>query len=425
MLFIADVADGIQGEMTINAVQISSSDLIGQRFNGYDLRPYLAEKGVESTQLAYWNKQSDADFVSQVFDYPGSRALTRALTRVESGLSLQAKLHPQSWTLPSHRKVQDADVVHLHIIHDGYFSLSALPYVTRRKPTVWTWHDPWPMTGHCLYPIDCERWANGCGSCPDLTLPFPMRHDRTSEQFAWKKRVYGKTSAEIIVASQWMRDMASRSPLAEGFNFTVIPFGLDLDRYRPADKATARQRLGVFSGRSAIFIRASSTPYKGIPAFVEAIERLDPELRLCIISVQETGHFDRFIGKHQIIEFGWTNDEKLLLDAYAACDFFVMPSVAEAFGMMAIEAMACGRPVLSFDGTSLPGITFAPEAGISVPSRDSSALARAMEHLVGNPAVCDARGRRSRMLAEQHYDIRDQARLTADLYRRVLARRAA
>ncbi len=407
--------------MNINVVQINSGDLIGRRFNGYDLQPYLLQHDVNSTQLVYWNKQSDAHFVSKAFNYPGNRIVTRGLMKLEQKLSMHARIQPHSWTLPYHKKVKEADIAHLHIIHDGYFSLSALPFLARRKPLVWTWHDPWPMTGHCIYPMDCTRWTHGCGSCPDLTLPFEMRDDKTAEQFAWKKKVYAKTKVEIVVASDWMRDMVSKSPLAEGFNVTTIPFGLDLDRYKPADKADARARLGVMPGRPVVFLRSSSTPFKGLSEFVRAIDLLEPSLQLCIISLQEIGHFDRFIGKHQIIEFGWSNDENLLLDAYAACDFFAMPSMAEAFGLMAIEAMACARPVLSFEGTSLPGITFSPTAGLSVPKGDVAELARAIERLIRNPTECEQRGMLSRALAERHYDIRDQSRLTANLYKRVLA----
>lgn len=414
-------AEAVRGQKAIDVVHVNSGDLMGRRFNGYDLTPHLKAYGVRSKQLVYWNKQSDADFVSKMFDYPGNRYVTRGLNIIERRLSLHARLQPQSWTLPMHGVVKQADLLHLHIIHDGYFSLSALPYVTARKPTVWTWHDPWPMTGHCIYPLQCRRWLEGCGSCPDLQLPFPMRTDRTAQQFAWKKRVYARTKAEVVVASPWMLDMARRSPLAETFNFTLIPFGLDLSRYKPADKAAARARLGVIPNRPVIFLRASSTPFKGVPEFIRALDLLDPDMRLCIISLQETGLFDRFIGRHQIIEFGWTNDEDLLLDAYAACDFFAMPSKAEAFGLMAIEAMACGRPVLSLEGTSLPGVTFAPDAGVSTPDGDDRQLAQAIMRLARSPGECEARGQRSRVLAERHYDIREQARLTADLYRRVLS----
>lgn len=394
---------------------------MGRRFNGFDLHPYLLSHNVESSQLVYWNKESDADFVSKAFDYPGNRYVTRGFMMLEQRLSMHARLQPHSWALPVHKSMRQADIAHLHIIHDGWLSLSVLPYLSRLKPTVWTWHDPWAMTGHCVHPMNCTRWTQGCGSCPDLNLPFPMRRDRTAEQFEWKRKIYSKINSEIVVASEWMRAMASKSPLTQGLNVNVIPFGLDLTRYKPSNREAARERLGVFPNRSVVFLRSLPTPFKGLAEFVKAVEQLDPNLQLCIISLQETGHFDRFIGKHQIIEFGWSNDEDLLLDAYAACDFFAMPSKAEAFGMMAIEAMACGRPVLSFDGTSLPGITFAPDAGLCVPMGDVRELARAIEWLARNPDDCDRRGALSRDLAEKHYDVRDQARLTADLYRRILS----
>ncbi|PKF51776.1 glycosyltransferase family 4 protein [Enterovibrio nigricans] len=406
--------------MTIKVTHVNSGDLIGRRFNGYDLKPYLDQLGVETKQLVYWNKQSEADFVSKAFDYPGSRHITRGLNIVENRLSLHAKLHPHSWTLPYHKEIKSADIVHMHIIHDGYFSLDALPYLSKRKPVVWTWHDPWPMTGHCIYPMTCEKWKKECGECPSLDTPFAMRKDRTNQQYLWKNRTYSKTKAEIVLASNWMLEMAQNSPFSEYFNFTVIPFGLDLEKYKPRDKKTAREKLGVFSDRTVIFIRASSTPFKGLSEFISSVEKISPDIKLCIISLQETGHFDQFIGKHQIIEFGWSNDEELLLNAYAACDFFAMPSMAEAFGLMAIEAMACARPVLSFDSTSLHNVTFAPDAGISVPIGDTQALAEAINHLSTNKIECEERGKLSRQLAEKHYDIARQAQLSYELYDRVL-----
>jgi glycosyltransferase involved in cell wall biosynthesis len=405
----------------MKVVQISSGDLMGRRFNGFDLKRHLEPFDVDSKLLVYWNKESDAEFVSRAFSYPGSRYITRGFNLIEDLTSLHARLHPHSWGIMMHQAVREADIVHLQIIHDGYFSMSALPYITNKKPTVWTWHDPWPMTGHCIHPLGCRRWQIGCGSCPDLTLPFPMKTDRTAAQFSWKQQIYAKTKAEVVVASQWMFEMAQRSPFAKHFNFSLIPFGVDLNVYKPADKIAARAQLGISPGIPVIFIRALSTPFKGLFDFIDALKLLPSDRKVCVIVVQETGHFEIFRDRHQILEFGWTDDESLLLQAYAACDFFAMPSKAEAFGLMAIEAMACGRPVLSYEGTALPGITFAPEAGLAVPANDIRGLAAAIDHLISNAGECDARGQRSRFRAEQHYDIRNQARLTAELYGRVLS----
>jgi len=408
----------------IRGVNLNSGDLMGRRFNGFDLKPYLEPLGVSMTQLAYWNRHSKAEFVQGAFDYPGSRYLTRILNKVENRLSLHARLHPHSWTLPYHDAVREADILHMHIIHDGYFSLSALPYITNRKPTIWTWHDPWPITGHCLHPLDCNRYQTGCGQCPDLQKLFSMREDKTAEQFAWKSRTFGKTRADVIVASKWMLELVSQAPLARFFNIHHIPFGLDLTRYKPRDREAARQRLGVLPGRPVLFLRAISSPYKGLKEIIDALNHVAPDLKLTIVAIQENGHFNHWIGHHQIIERGWTNDEELLLDAYAACDFFVMPSKAESFGLMAIEAMACARPVISFEGTAVAGITFAPEAGLAVKEGSVAALGAGIQHLALRLDDCEARGQKSRELAEQHYDIRKQAEKTAALYRDVIRKRS-
>jgi glycosyltransferase involved in cell wall biosynthesis len=402
-----------------SVVQINSGDVIGRRFNGYDLTPYLNDLGIQSSHLVFWNKQSDVPFVHQMFPYPGSLRLTRALNQLEDRMSTHARFHPQSWFLPAHKTFRTADLAHYHIVHDGYFSLSALRFLSWLKPTVWTWHDPWPLTGHCIYPMDCERWLTGCGLCPDLNRPFPMRRDRTANEFQRKKRIYRGIKAEIIVASPWMLKLAQSSPLTSHFRFHLVPFGIDLEKFRERDRAAARQRLGVLPGRKVIMLRAVASPYKGLSNLIEALSQWGVGESICIIALQETGHFDRFIGTHQIIEFNWSNDEDFLIDAYTASDVFVMPSKAEAFGMMAIEAMACSRPVISFEGTSLPSVTFAPTAGLAVPMDDNKALAEAIRRLLSDSSERECRGRHSRCLAEEHYDIRIQAQVLASLYREI------
>jgi glycosyltransferase involved in cell wall biosynthesis len=399
-------------------LNVSNGDVIGGRFNNYRLWHELKENGIDSRHVV-WRPRARGDRITPMLPYPGSRILTRLVEKVEYALSLQSVLHLQSFFLPAQRAFRACDVVHYHIIHDGYFSLLALPFLTGRKPSIWTFHDPWPMTGHCIYPLDCERWKTGCGNCPDLERPFAMRRDRTHRQFTLKQSLYARTNADIVVASPWMSRMMEQSPLGRSWRRHVIPFWFDVERFRPLPQAPARQRLGIVGDVAVICCRTIDTPFKGLPYLIEALEQLDPSRNLCIVALDETGLRDRLRDRHQIIELGWTDDEDRILDAYAASDFFVMPSTAEAFGMMAIEAMACGRPVLSFEGTSLPEITFAPEAGLAVPMRDSGALSRAMTRWIEDPAEVVQRGRRSRELAVAHYDARQHAQRMADLYRSV------
>jgi glycosyltransferase involved in cell wall biosynthesis len=131
---------------------------------------------------------------------------------------------------------------------------------------------------------------------------------------------------------------------------------------------------------------------------------------------------EQFKDRFQLVELGWTNDEELARDAFVASDIFLMPSIVEAFGVMAIEAFACGKPVIVFEGTSLPEVTFAPEVGVSVPMHDGEGLYRALQHLIDNPAEREERGRKGREIAEKHYGDDLYAQRLAEIYKTVAAK---
>jgi glycosyltransferase involved in cell wall biosynthesis len=103
----------------------------------------------------------------------------------------------------------------------------------------------------------------------------------------------------------------------------------------------------------------------------------------------------------------------------------LMPSAAEAFGMMAMEAMACGKPVITTEGTSLPEVIFAPFGGISVPKGDSNAMKAAIEQLIENPERRFRLGARALELANKHYKFTTHAEKMLELYEDVILRRKA
>ena len=131
---------------------------------------------------------------------------------------------------------------------------------------------------------------------------------------------------------------------------------------------------------------------------------------------------EQFADRFQLVELGWTNDEEQARDAFVASDIFLMPSIVEAFGVMAIEALACAKPVIVFEGTSLPEVTFAPDVGIAVPMHDGEGLYRALQHLIDNPAEREERGRKGREIAERHYGDDLYAQRLAEIYKTVAAK---
>lgn len=405
-------------------LQVSSTDLTGRRFNGRDLQILLSERGIRS-QHCVWDKQSDNPDTWQLFNFRGRRHLKALVNRIESILSIQSVLQPFSLQFLVDGRFHAADVVHYHLIHTGYFSLLSLPLLSRVKRTVWTLHDPWAMTGHCVYPFDCERWKIGCGQCPYLDTVFPMRRDHTALMYRLKKAAYHASKVDIVLGSHWMMDMAKQSPLLSKFRLHHIPFGIDLQKFRPNDSEKAKRELGIHPGSFVICFRAGDSQFKGLTYIKTVLQQLELNQNICLLTFDGKGEMNEFIGKYQIIDLGWVNDVDLAVQAYNAADIFLMPSTAEAFGMMAIEAMACGKPVIAFDDTSLPEVIFNPEGGISVPMGDTTALLSALERLRDHPDEREKLGLRARVLAEHHYDIKHHVDKLVALYQDIASNEVA
>lgn len=407
----------------IKTLQIGNVDVTGSRFNGQELHSALRLQGFDSHHLV-WKKLGNDEKTTEI-DYPFKTPLNNALKNLENELSIQSILHPAPLSIAVNQHFKAADLVHYHLLHTGWFSLLGLPFLTRNKPSLMTLHDPWSLTGHCSYPRTCDRWMTGCGNCPDLDVIQSMKKDNTHGMWQTKRSVFAKSNLEIIVASQWMLDKVQASPIFSHFKHHLIPFGIDLDKFRPGDSQAARKKLGIYPGNTVICLRATVSPFKGLPYIFEALEKLPSSAPLTILTVEDKQLFKDYLGKLQLIDLGWLEDSNLIAEAYRAADIFLMPSTAEAFGVMAIEAMASGKPTIVFEGTSLPEVTFAPKGAISVPMGDSEALAKALRQLIENQQMRDAIGREARQLAEQHYDWKTHVMRIIELYERVVAGKTA
>ena len=412
----------MRGRARVKTLQIGNTDRIGNRFNGQDLHIELRKRGIDSSHCV-WIKEWDDPDTWELMRFKGRDRINSLVNRIEDRLSIQCLLHPFSHLIPFSAKFRAADIVHYHLIHTRYFSLTSLPLLTRMKPSVWTVHDPWVATGHCVYPYDCERWKTGCGSCPDLNTYMAVRKDRTAMLWKIKNWLYGLSDIDLIVASKWMLDLVNNSPLMSRFPVHHIPFGIDLAAFAPSDSAKAKKDLGVFPGRNVICLRSTNNEYKGMPYIKDCLRRLDKKHKLTILTFDEVSILDEFIGRHQIIDLGWVGDQETTVKAYNAADVFLMPSLTEGFGMMAVEAMACGKPVLVFDGTSLPDVIDAPNGGIAVPMRDSDALAAALSDLLDHPEKRRRLGRQARAIAVERHDLNLHVSRIIDLYSEVISRR--
>ena len=102
-----------------------------------------------------------------------------------------------SFKIPRTRPYIDSDVLNFHNLHRDYFSYLSLPRITAEKPAVWTPHDMWPLTGHCAYSYDCERWRSGCGQCPYLDVYPAVRRDATRWEWRLKDRLPDRLPGDL------------------------------------------------------------------------------------------------------------------------------------------------------------------------------------------------------------------------------------
>ena len=143
--------------------------------------------------------------------------------------------------------------------------------------------------------------------------------------------------------------------------------------------------------------------------------------KITILTCSDSHLLDEVKCKYNIIDLGNVG-EQTIINAMNACDFFLMPSKAESFGMMALEAMACEKPVIIFDNSALPSVTFAPNCGLLVKNKNSNDLKAKIEFLINNKKECIKRGKLGRQLCEKYYTYDKYVENLSNLYKDLKAK---
>ncbi len=323
-------------------------------------------------------------------------------------------LYPSSFGVALDPWFREADVVQLYNTHGSYFSHSALPLLTRRKPLVWRLSDMWAFTGHTAYSYECERWRTGCGSCPHLDVYPRLRRERPHLLWRWKRTVYSRSRLVVVAPSRWLAGLVRESPLLGRFPVHLIPNGVDLDVFTPRPRDEARRALGLDPDRPTVLFATPDLddPRKGgaVPAVLDILAGGDRRSQLV---AGDGGPAAPRAGA----PLGRLDDERLAL-AYAAADVFVLPTLAENLPNTALESIACGTPVAAFAVGGVVDAVRDGETGRLAPLGDAEALGAAVRGLL------DADLRDScRAVAEREFAAEREARAFADLYEEVVAAR--
>lgn len=318
---------------------------------------------------------------------------------------------------------QEADIIHLHWINQGMLSLDNIAAIRRTgKPVVWTMHDMWPFTAVCHHADECTAWHDGT-SCRTCTLTARLAAATYARKAALYAPANGLMPIHFVGCSQWLTDLARKSPLLSGHSIACIPNPIDTNFYAAADKLQARQQLHLPDARPLILFIAykASDPRKGIQYLMEATADMDADVVVVGQGAAEAcaaqGRKSR-TGK--LIPIGPVSDDQTIRSLYQACDVLAMPTLRDNLPNTIVEAMACGLPCAGFRIGGLPEMIDHFKNGYLCAYRDATDLRRGLRYVLESPHIGHLR-RTARLKAVQTYSEPAVASKYASLYTKALA----
>jgi alpha-maltose-1-phosphate synthase len=317
--------------------------------------------------------------------------------------------------------VEGVDLVHTHT---WYANLAGhLAALTHGIPHV--------MTSHSLEPL--RPWkAEQLGGGYQLSL--------------WAERTAAEAAAAIIAVSAGMRDDILRSyPSVRDERVHVIHNGVDPDVYRPDPGTDVLERIGIDAAAPTVVFVGRITRQKGLPHLLDAAERLTPGTQLVLCAgAPDTEEIGREVAAHvdalqaaarlRVVWIPEMLPRPDVVQILSHATVFVCPSIYEPFGLVNVEAMACGTPVVASAVGGIPEIVVEGETGHLVgfepgddpfgspadPARFAADLAERINALLRDPDRATQLGRAARARVEAEFAWPAIARQTLALYETLL-----
>lgn len=321
--------------------------------------------------------------------------------------SRQARGYTMSWPLFRWlgRNVGRYDVVHAHALFSH--ASTAAGY--------WAWRERVPYIVRPLGTLN--RWG--------------MRRRPLLKRLSFRLLECRLLSHAALVQYTSEPERLEAARLGVPHRTAVVPLGADLEPFQrlPPRGWLARRAPGL-GRRTVVLFMARIDPVKGLDLLLAALATLRREPTSIALVVAGRGTPDceaaarREAARHGVDgDIVWTGflDEEAKLAALADADLFVLPSHSESFGMAAVEAMACGLPVVVSDQVGIHGDVAAAGAGHVVPC-DAGALAHAIGLLARDPAARARLGERGRRLARDRFSMDAATAGLLEMYEQVTDR---
>lgn len=349
----------------MKVVHINHSDWGGgAAIAAHRLHEAMLLTGLDSTMLVV-NKNTTDDNVREIQTSKFRNTMYRCINKV---INFTFKffgtwsLNIYGYDLSNENAIKNADIIYLHWINANTLSLKSIEKIlSLGKQVYWVMHDMWPITGGCHHSMDCNKFSSNCTRCP---LFFNRRGssisiDLSYIQFQNKiKHLKKYSNLNIITPSRWLYNQVKISYLFSDKNIYHAPNLINPDIFVHKSKKEAREKLNLPIDKTLLLFGADNfySPYKGWNLLKEALKNISnrsDKIKIeCVIYGMCEKNVENEIGlKCHIL--GTIKDTDKLVSIYNSCDLFIIPSIAENYPNVILEANACGLPVL---GTAVGGI---------------------------------------------------------------------
>lgn len=241
-------------------------------------------------------------------------------------------------------KEYNPDIINIHNLHGYYVNVEMLLSFLKEynKPIVLTLHDCWTMTGYCPHfdAIGCEKYKTRCFDCQyRFAYPFSIFKQNVDKDFRKKRVLFNSLNKLVIVTpSIWLSNVVKDSILKEN-RIEVIYNGIDLKQYKIKKKKNKKFTV--------LAVANVWTEEKGINELNKIIPLLSNDIEVIVI-----GKNSKKV--KNVKSINRTNNLSELIDYYSSSHLFINPTLQETFGLVNVEANACGVPVITYSSGGSP-----------------------------------------------------------------------
>ena len=371
----------------------------------YSLHRALLKNGVTS-RMRVGRKQSNDPTVIQLSSrqFTMNSLLDRQLWRAQKS-PRSAWRSPARFSTISALEINSsrADVVNLHWVTDGFISVEEIGKI--EIPIVWSMYDMWPFSGTEHYGnLESRRWRDGYTR--ENRSVDDSRFDLDRWTFERKKKHWKALGAKIhmVAASRWLQDQTNQSYLMSEWATTKIPHVVDTVEFFPQPQVTSRSDLGIHTHAPLVAFLASagvSDARKGWDLLSQALNhasRTFPDLLVVIAGPVPDHKVRQEVTSQTRAKFHWQgviNTNEQLRRIYSAADVVAVPSREDNMPLTAIEALACGTPVVGFNVGGISDVVTGSTIGYLARPGDVEDFSRGLLHVLSSRNSVDNYGKRT------------------------------